>query len=118
MKTVRKMKARGERPEGWDWDIGSGRLLWFGNLHTMFGIASTTFLGRAEDFRASVYPEDRDVVSAALLDAMKRRAPYTGIFRVMTLDGHVRWVSSRGEFLYAADGSADRMLDVYERSRC
>lgn len=61
---------------GWDWDIGSGRLLWFGNLQTMFGMASTTFVGRVEDFRASVHPEDRDFVSAAVSDAMKRRAAH------------------------------------------
>jgi PAS domain S-box-containing protein len=97
---------------GWDWDLRSGSHVWFGNLETMFGIASTTFVGRVEDFRARVHPEDRDVVSTAVMDAMNRRAPYAGTFRVMTLDGRVRWVSSRGEFVFAADGSAERMLGI------
>jgi PAS domain S-box-containing protein len=97
---------------GWDWDVRNGSLVWFGNLHTMFGIASTTFVGRMEDFRARVHPEDRDFVSAAVADAMKRRAAYAGIFRVMTLDARVRWVSSRGEFVFGADGSAERMLGI------
>jgi PAS domain S-box-containing protein len=97
---------------GWDWDVRSGRLFWFGDLQTMFGLDSTTFLGRMEDFRARVHPEDRDVVSAAVAAAMKRRAPYTGVFRVVTVDGRVRWVSSRGEFLFTPDGSAERMLGI------
>jgi PAS domain S-box-containing protein len=96
----------------WDWDLGSARLLWFGDLQTMFGMASTTFVGRMEDFRARVHPEDRDLVSSGVADAMKRRVPYTGVFRVVTLDGHVRWVSSRGQFHYGADGSAHRMLGI------
>jgi PAS domain S-box-containing protein len=78
----------------------------------MFGIASPTFIGRMEDFRERVHREDRDTVSWAVSDAMKRRVPYTGIFRVMTLGGQVRWVSSRGEFQYAGDGSAQRFLGI------
>lgn len=97
---------------GWEWDLRSGRHIWFGNLNTMFGIPSTTFAGHLEDFRARIHPEDREGVSAVVIDAMKRRAPYAGIFRVVTLDGRVRWVSARGEFVFAADGSAERMLGI------
>jgi PAS domain S-box-containing protein len=97
---------------GWEWDLKNGRLLWFGSLQTMFGLPSNTFLGRMEDFRARVHPADRANVSAAVAEAMKRRAPYSGVFRVVTVDGRVRWVSSRGEFLFAADGSAERMLGI------
>jgi PAS domain-containing protein len=48
---------------GWEWDVRSGRLFWFGDLQTMFGIASSTLIGRMEDFRERVSPEDRDTVS-------------------------------------------------------
>jgi PAS domain S-box-containing protein len=97
---------------GWEWDVRSGRLFWFGDLQTMFGIASSTLIGRMEDFRERVSPEDRDTVSWAVSDAMMRRVPYTGVFRVVTLDGRLRWVSARGEFQYAADGTAERFLGI------
>ncbi len=35
---------------GWEWDLKTGRLSWFGDLQTMFGIPSDTFVGRMEDF--------------------------------------------------------------------
>jgi PAS domain-containing protein len=39
--------------------------------------------------------------------------------RVLRLDGTVRWVTERGQFYYAADGEAERMLgmavDITER---
>ena len=38
---------------GWEWDLKSGRLTWFGDLQTMFGIPSDTFVGRMEDFFAT-----------------------------------------------------------------
>ena len=34
---------------GWEWDLKTGRLSWFGDLQTMFGIPSDTFVGRRED---------------------------------------------------------------------
>ena len=95
-----------------DWNVKSGRLFWFGDLQTMFGMPATTFVGRIEDFRDRLHPEDRDLVDAEVADAMHLRAPYAGLFRVVTLDGSIRWVSSRGRFLFAADGSAERMLGV------
>ena len=47
---------------GWEWDLKTGRLTWFGDLQTMFGIPSDTFVGRMEDFFRYVHPEDRQSV--------------------------------------------------------
>jgi len=80
---------------GWDWNVRTGSLVWFGDLQTMIGTPSATYVGRMEDFRARVHP-DREAVSAAVGDATQRHAPYQGVFRVVTLDGRVRWASARG----------------------
>src|SRR5262245_49982308 len=55
---------------GWDWDVKSGRDSWFGDLETMFGIPSKTYIGHVEDFRRRVYPDDRAIVWKAVQDAM------------------------------------------------
>ena len=106
---------------GWEWDLKSGRLTWFGNLQTMFGIPSDTFVGRMDDFFRYVHPEDRQMEAKAVADARQSRKPYAAEFRVVRLDGTVRWVAATGQFYYLANGDPERMLgmavDITERRR-
>jgi PAS domain S-box-containing protein len=103
----------------WDWDIKSGRDSWFGDLRTVFGIPSDSYIGHVEDFRQRVHPEDQDKVWNASNDAMKGHKPYTVEFRILWPDGTVRWVEATGKFYYSPDGEAVRMLgmdvDITER---
>jgi PAS domain S-box-containing protein len=106
---------------GWEWDIPSGRDSWFGDLQTMFGIPSDSFDGRVEDFYRRIHPEDQKIVAQAVADAMQNQKPYAAEYRVVRLDGTVRWVAARGSFYYAGTGDPVRMLgmavDITERKR-
>ena len=106
---------------GWDWDVKTGRDRWFGDLQTMFGIQSDTYYGHVEDFRRRIYPEDQELVWKAVADARQSREPFIAEFRVLRLDGTVRWITERGQFYYAANGDAVRMLgmavDITERKQ-
>ena len=106
---------------GWDWDVKTGRDRWFGDLQTMFGIQSDTYYGHVEDFRRRIHPEDRELVWKAVADARQNRKPFIAEFRVLRLDGTVRWITERGQFYYGANGDAVRMLgmavDITERKQ-
>ena len=107
---------------GWDWDIGSGRDRWFGDLQTMFGIRSHTYSGHIEEFRGrKVHPEDRKLVWKAVANAVREHKQYISEFRVVHPDGTVRWITANGSFYYTVDGRAKRMLgiavDITERKR-
>jgi PAS domain S-box-containing protein len=106
---------------GWDWDIKSGRYFWFGDLQTQFGIPSDTYVARVGDFHRRIHPEDRERVDKAVKDAMQNQQRYAEEFRIFWMDGTVRWVSADGEFYYAANGYAERMLgisvDITDRKR-
>ncbi len=105
----------------WDWDVKSGRDVWFGDLKTMFGIPSDTYVGRVEDFRRRVHPDDRGRVWKAVSDAMQHHQPYAGEFRILWPDGTERWVAAKGKFYYSVDDEAERMLgmavDITDRKR-
>jgi len=105
----------------WDLDVKSGRDLWFGELHTVFGISSDTYSGTLTDFFQRVHPDDRRLVSEAVLHAKKNRAPYAQEFRVVHQDGSLRWLASQGKFHYGSNGEPVRMLgvslDITERKR-
>jgi PAS domain S-box-containing protein len=97
---------------GWDWDVKTGRDRWFGDLQTMFGIQSDTYCGNVAEFRIRIHPEDRELVWKAVTDARQNREPYIAEFRVVRNDGTVHWITARGQFYYAANGDAERMLGM------
>jgi PAS domain S-box-containing protein len=106
---------------GWDFDVKSGREVRFGDLQTIFGISSDTYVTTGEDFIRHVHPDDRRRVSEAVADARKNQKLYAAEFRVVLPDGTVRWLGSRGKFYYARNGNPERMLgvslDITERKR-
>jgi len=97
---------------GWDWDVRSGTDCWFGDLQTIFGIASKTYFGHVEDFRRRVHPEDRAKVWQAVKHAMESRTPYVAEFRIIREDGSICWVAAQGKFYYLPSGEAERMMGI------
>jgi PAS domain S-box-containing protein len=103
----------------WDWDVKSGRDSWFGDLRTVFGIPSDSFVGHVDEFRRRIHPDDQERVWKSANDAMRNHKPYMVEFRTLWPDGTVRWVEATGKFYYSPDGEAERMLgmdvDITER---
>src|SRR5208282_1071390 len=75
---------------GWDWDVKSGRDVWFGDLKTMFGIPSDHYVGRVDDFLNRIHPDDRAQVGKALRDSKQNHQPYAAECRIVCPDGTVR----------------------------
>ena len=97
---------------GWDWDLKTGRDLWFGDLQTMFGLPGDTYVGSPADFHRFIHPDDRERVAQQVADARRHRSTYLSTFRVVWADGTVRWVEANGRFSYAPDGEAIAMAGV------
>jgi PAS domain S-box-containing protein len=97
---------------GWDFEVKSGRNLWFGDLQTIFGIASDGYVATRGDFIRYVHPDDRTRVWEAIADARQNRELYAAEFRIVQPDGTVRWLAARGKFYYARNGDPERMLGV------
>jgi PAS domain S-box-containing protein len=97
---------------GWEWNLKTGRLSWFGDLQNVFGIPSDSFVGQREDLYRYVHPEDHALVANAVDEARKKRKLYAAEFRVIRADGTVRWVAGRGQFYYGSYGDAQRMLGI------
>ena len=97
---------------GWDFEMKSGRNVLFGDLQTIFGIPSDTYIITREEFFRYVHPDDRTRVSEAIVDARENQKLYAAEFRVVQPDGTVRWLAARGKYYYARNGNPERMLGV------
>lgn len=97
---------------GWDLDLKAGTNRWFGNLEGIFGIVAHNYLAPTDEFRRRVHPDDLAKVLNAIDYAKRNKEPYIAEFRFFQHNGNVRWVIARGQFYYAKDGEAERMLGV------
>ena len=97
---------------GWEWDIKSGRNLWFGKAHELVGISAEQYSSSIQEFWDRVHPEDRGWLRDAEQEAMRSHREFAPEFRVVWRDGTVHWLRSQAQFFYGADGQAERMLGI------
>lgn len=93
----------------WVWDLATDSLHW--------GISPVQLLGPMPngrdtypDFRDLVHPDDRTAFLAVGRNALDKGNQYYHEFRIVTTDGHVRWVAARGELTRDDAGQVVRML--------
>lgn len=104
----------------WDLDV-AGDLLWWGPGYArMFGDEQDEGVRPVEAWAGLIHPEDRDGVVASLREALAAGdASWAREYRVVRLDGQVRWVADRGRRVGGGEGRTRRMIgglaDITER---
>src|ERR1700752_393978 len=106
---------------GWDYDLKTGKDVWFGAAHAQLGMTRDEALGSPKEFWDRVHGDDRERLEHALQVAKEKREDFGEDVRVVWRDGTTHWLRSRGRFHYAANGEAERSLgislDITERKR-
>src|ERR1700756_2143782 len=106
---------------GWDYDLKTGKDVWFGAAHAQLGMKRNETLGSRKEFWDRVHEDDRERVQHALQVAKEKREDFGEDVRVVWRDGTTHWLRSRGRFHYAANGEAERSigisLDITESKR-
>jgi PAS domain S-box-containing protein len=106
---------------GWDYDLKTGKSVWFGKAHEQLGMIPDESSGSRKEFWDRVHEDDRERVEHALQIAQEKRQDFAEDVRVVWRDGTTHWLRSRGRFQYAANGEAERSLgislDVTERKQ-
>ncbi|TCJ00689.1 SpoIIE family protein phosphatase [Aeromicrobium sp. IC_218] len=92
------------------WDLESRQLRWDGSLLEIFGLDDATFDGSIDTFFASVHPEDRERVSAALEKAIDALGAYEAEYRINTPAGELRWITARGIVVPGPEGRPAHLL--------
>jgi PAS domain S-box-containing protein len=95
----------------WSWDIRTGKTIWSEAVEAMHGVAPGAHDGRVESARATVHPDDRERVSAAMEKAMES-GDYDVEYRTVRADESEHWTAARGKVLRGADGKPERLLGI------
>lgn len=95
----------------WDWDVASDIVWMTEQGRRYFGFEP----GEPLDFSrldASVHPDDRARRTATIRHALETFGSYEMEYRVIMLDGSVRWIAARGRCSPAVKDAPIRMLGV------
>jgi PAS domain S-box-containing protein len=105
----------------WDWNVETGELVWSDEHFRIEGYEVGEVTPTYELWAERVHPDDRAECDRKVEQAMNSREDYINEYRIVQPGGDVRWVSSRGRFLYDDQGKPVRMLgamiDITQRRR-
>ncbi len=115
---VQELAAEAAGIGSFDWDLGSGRLVWDDRLVEMFGYERGAFGETLADFTARLHPDDVPRVADALQQTIAEVGLLDIEYRVQLPDGRTRWVVGRGRAVPDESGLAARVLGVaYDTTR-
>lgn len=107
------------KAEVWDREINTGNSTRFENHEALFGPSAGTHI--LEGSWDCVHSDDLAVLRQSMEIAQRERTGFSQDFRVVCLDGTIRWLHSEGKFMYSPSGEVERMLgitvDITERKR-
>ena len=96
----------------WFWDL-ENVLEWTELGKAIFGLPLDQELNFEQCF-GMIHPEDRDLVQAALDEALVNRTPYSIEYRVVWSDNSVHWIAARGRGVYNQDGEPVGMMGTVQ----
>jgi PAS domain S-box-containing protein len=104
----------------WDWHADTGALAWSARACQLFGLAPGTPLS-VDLFIATVHPEDRERVKAALATSRQPGRLLHGEYRILRVsDGAQRWIrgtariETAGDRVVRASGTVQDVTEHYE----
>lgn len=97
---------------GWDFDLRTGKNVWFGKAHAQLGMTHDETLGSVAEFWARVHEDDRARLEHALQISNEKHDEFAEDFRVVWRDGTTHWLRSRGRHYYSGNGEPERMLGI------
>ena len=104
----------------WEWNLNTDEIWTTKTRRDLLGLpvsGKVTF----KDLISRVHVDDRDRVQKTFKEAIETGKDYESEFRVVLLDGHVRWMEARGHCLRDANGKTVGLrgvsMDVTERKQ-
>jgi PAS domain S-box-containing protein len=107
-----RMALDAARMGTWDWDVLTNQITWSDNLEVLFGLERGSFESTYAAFIECVHPEDRNLISRSVIEAIREEAEYDIEYRFVASDNSLRWAGSKGVVFRDSSGMAQRMSGV------
>jgi PAS domain S-box-containing protein len=105
----------------WEWDMQTDTIRWSAGHFTILGFQPYECEPSYELWASRVYPDDLPTIQAKFQQAIQDHTEYHHEYRLRWPDGALRWVETRGQFSYDAQGqprqSIGAVIDITERKQ-
>ena len=82
-------------------------------IESISGYPVSDFIGnRVRSFASIIHPDDAHSVEVAVDRALERRRPYSMDYRIIRVDGTIRWVYEKGGGVYDEEGNLQHLTGV------
>ncbi|OGU16278.1 MAG: hypothetical protein A2076_13580 [Geobacteraceae bacterium GWC2_53_11] len=107
-----RMAHQAANAGAWEWDIRTNKNYWSEELWRVYGLDPHSCEPSFEAWLQIIHPDDRVAVAQAVQAAAAAGSELSVEWRVCGSDGAVRWLMSRGQPKYDADGSFVRYVGI------
>jgi PAS domain S-box-containing protein len=76
-----------------------------GRFRPIAGVDPEDLVIKRPPYTEMMHPDDREPSRRRVFDALARRQPYETEHRIFDREGNIKWILSRGQGIYAEDGS-------------
>jgi len=94
----------------WDYDVGSGTLVWDAQMHRLYGSSPDDGPVTYDAWRDRLHPEDAERCDREIRDALEGRREFDSEFRILWPDGQIRFVRAFGTVQRDGEGRPLRMI--------
>jgi PAS domain S-box-containing protein len=95
----------------WEWDLATGQHVWSEELWKLYGLEPQSCEPCYDTWLAAIHPEDREAARHCIAEAARQGTEFFLEHRVLSPDGAVRWLVSRGR-LIGRSGQASRVIGI------
>ncbi|HWY80257.1 MAG TPA: PAS domain-containing protein [Candidatus Sulfotelmatobacter sp.] len=79
----------------WEWDIQKNSIYWSDRVYEFYGTSPKKFDVTYENFRKQLHPDDKKIAEKEIKMAIDGIKDYDITYRIITLQGETRWITSR-----------------------
>ncbi len=84
----------------WQLDINNGELQWDAQMHTLYGLCDSDFLGTLTCWKSTIHPDDLKTVSDKLERTINTHKVFEAEFRIFHSSGVVRYIKAFAEYAH------------------
>ncbi|MEO6405640.1 MAG: PAS domain S-box protein [Ferruginibacter sp.] len=97
----------------WEWDIISDTVLWSDEFCRICGVVPGKIIPSKEKGFAFIHPSDREMAEKILENSFKTGNPYSVQLRLITNDGALKYIHSRGIIIRNEAGRNEKFIGTF-----
>ncbi|MFC1608717.1 PAS domain-containing protein [Patescibacteria group bacterium] len=94
----------------WDWDVVNNVLVWDDQMYKIYGVDKESFGGAYEAWKDGLHPEDSEVASKEVQDALDGNKDLNTFFRIVWPDGSVHYLAAHAIVRRDSQGKPLKMV--------